>query len=105
MGRFEYVKWFWKHEDDRFPVVIFYEADTENGRYATRMTEVYADRRAVPVIEEGFKFITETPIPTTAEINAESEFFAVNITKEEFEAVYHSDRYECDIGFPDNESR
>ena len=101
MNRFEYIKWYWEYIDDDTPVVLFYEVNTENERYATRMTEVYSDRRAVPVIEEGFEFITEAPIPCPDEINTDPEFFAVYITKEDFEAVYHSDRYEGDISFPD----
>ena len=105
MNRFEYIKWYWEHTHDNDPVIFFYEVDTENERYATRMTEIYADRRAVPVIEEGFEFITEAPIPTPDEINTEPEFFAEYITKEEFEAVYRSDRYEGKISFPHKETR
>ena len=105
MKRFEYIKWFWKHSYNDTPVVLFYEINTENERYATRMIEVYNDRRSVPVIEEGFEFITESTIPVPGEINTAPEFFAVNITKEEFEAVYHSDRYDGDISFPAKETR
>ena len=105
MDRFEYVKCFLKSIDDKTPVLFFYEFDTEKERYATRMTEVYANRRTVPVTEEGFEFITEAPIPTLDEINTEREFYAVNITKDEFEAVYSSDRYEGSIEFPAKETR
>ncbi|MBQ8967476.1 hypothetical protein [Ruminococcus sp.] len=100
MERYEYIKWFWKHEDDRFPILLFYEIDLESGRYAARMLEVYADRRAVPVIEEGFEFITEAPIPPVDEINTEPEFFAQVISKEEFEAAYVCDKYTEEIAFP-----
>ena len=105
MNRFEYIKWYWEHSYDTDPIVFFCEVDTENERYATRMTEVYADRRVAPVIEEGFEFVTEAPIPTPDEINTEPEFYAKYITKEEFEAVYHADRHDGDIGFHHKETR
>lgn len=38
--QFEYIKWFWKYIDDETPVILFYEVDLENERYATRMAEV-----------------------------------------------------------------
>lgn len=100
MNKFEYVKWFWKYIDDETPILLFYEIDLENERYATRMTEVFSDKKAVPVIEEGFEFITEAPVPTIEEINKEPEFFAVVISKEEFENAYKSEIYSGDISFP-----
>lgn len=100
MNKFEYIKWFWKYIDDETPILLFYEIDLENERYATRMTEVFSDKKAVPVIEEGFEFITEAPVPTIDEINKEPEFFAVVISKEEFENAYKSEIYSGDISFP-----
>ena len=100
MNKFEYIKWFWKYIDDETPILLFYEIDLENERYATRMTEVFADKRAIPVIEKGFDYITEAPVPTIDEINKEPEFFAVTISKEEFENVYKSEKYTGKISFP-----
>lgn len=100
MNKFEYIKWFWKYIDDETPILLFYEIDLENERYATRMIEVFSDKKAVPVIEEGFEFITEAPVPTIDEINKETEFFAVVISKEEFENAYKSEIYSGDISFP-----
>ena len=40
-----------------------------------------------PVIEEGFDFVTEAPIPTVEEINCEPEFCAEIISKEKFEEM------------------
>ena len=97
MNKFEYIKWFWKHNDDDTPILLFYEIDLENERYATRMVEVFSDKRAIPVIEKGFDYITEEPIPTIDEINIEPEFFAEIISKEEFEAVYKSKKYAGEI--------
>ena len=85
MDKFQYIKCYWKYIDDETPVVLFYEVDLENERYATRMTEVFANRKAVPVIERGFEFITEASIPTIDEINEKEEFCAVIISKEEFQ--------------------
>lgn len=100
MNKFEYIKWFWKYIDDETPILLFYEIDLENERYATRMTEVFSDKKAIPVAEKGFKFITEAPVPTIDEINKEPDFFAVTISKEEFENAYKSEIYSGDISFP-----
>lgn len=100
MKKYEYIKWYWDHDDKGYPVIFFYEVDPENERYATRMAEVYADRTIKQVIEEGFEFITEAPIPVIEEINAQPEYFAEIITKEEFELIYQQEIYTDDICFP-----
>lgn len=101
MKRFEYIKCFWKFIDKETPVLIFYEVDLENERYATRMVEVFWDKTAKRVIEEGFDFITEAPVPKIEEINKEAEFNAEIISKEEFESVYNAKEYLGNIDFPD----
>lgn len=101
MDKFQYIKWFWKYIDDKTPILLFYEVDLENERYATRMTEIFADKSAVPLIETGFEFITEAPVPTIEEINKEHEFYAEIISKKEFENVYKSKVYSGDINFPE----
>lgn len=100
---FEYIRCYWNDTDEENPVVLFYEVDLENERYATRLIEVFADRKAVPVIEEGFEFVTEQPVPNIEEINREDQFFAEIISKEEFEKVYSSREYQGDIRFRHNE--
>lgn len=97
MGKYEYLKCFWKYIDDETPVLLFYEVDLENERYATRMVEVFCDRRVKQIIEEGFKFVTEAEIPQVEEINSEPEFFAQIISKDEFEKVYDANKYYGDI--------
>lgn len=97
---YEYIKWYWNHTDNEYAVIIFYELDLENERYATRMAEVFSDRSIVPVIEERFDFITEGPVPKIDEINANPEYYAEIISKEEFETVYIANRYDGDISFP-----
>ena len=46
MERFEYIRCFWKYIDNETPVVLFYEVDCLNERYAVRMTEIFPDRSA-----------------------------------------------------------
>lgn len=99
--RFEYIKLYWKYIDEETPVLLFYEIDLDGERYATRMTEVFENRKAVPVIEAGFEFITEAPIPTIDEINKEDEFFAEIISREEFEEVYRCCMYSGALKFPE----
>lgn len=100
MAKFEYIKWYWDYIDDETPVVLFYEVDLENERYATRMTEVFPDKTVHPRIEEGWEFITEAPVPTVEEINQEPEFYAVLISREEFDRVYQEEAYSESIAFP-----
>ena len=80
MEKYEYIKCFWKYIDDETPVLLFYEVDLENERYATRMAEVFCDGCVRRVIEEGFEFVTEAAIPQVDEINSEPEFFALIIS-------------------------
>ena len=98
----EYIKWFWRYIDEETPVLLFYEVDTDEERYATRMLEVFQNRKIKKVLEEGFPFITEAPVPLVDEINTDSDFFACIITREEFEELYDSDeeRYHGSIEFP-----
>ena len=100
MNKFEYIKWFWKYIDDETPVLLFYEVDLESERYATRMIEVFSDKRINVVIEEGFDFVTEAPVPDVKEINQEHEFYAEIISSNEFENVYSAEYYSGDNDFP-----
>lgn len=86
--------------DDETPVLLFYEVDLENERYATRMIEIYSDKSVNIVVEEEFDFITEAPVPTIEEINREPEFYALNISGDEFESVYSVEIYSESIDFP-----
>ena len=71
MNKYKYIKCFWKYIDDT-PILLFYEIDLENERYAIRMTEVFSDKRATPFIEKGFDYVTEAPVPTIYEINKDA---------------------------------
>lgn len=100
MEQLEYIKLYWNYIDDETPIVIFYEIALENERYATRMIEVFSNKKAVPVEENGFEFITETSVPTVDDINKEDEFFAEIISREEFEEAYHCSVYSGNVRFP-----
>ena len=105
MEKHEYIKWYVKDFNSDYAPVLLYEVDLENDRYATRMVEIYEDRRIKKVEESGGKFITEAPVPEVYEINEDyPDFFAEIITKEEFEAVYRGDFYNGVIDFPTNRS-
>ena len=73
MEQFEYIRWYWRHIDGEMLVVLFYEVDLANERYATPMVEVILDRSAEPVTELGFAFVTEALVPTVDEINRSEE--------------------------------
>ncbi len=98
----EYIKFFWKYIDEETPVLLFYEVDVDEERYATRMIEVYKNRTIKKITEEGVRFITEAPVPTVDEINMDMDFFACTITREEFEELYDSNgkKYNDSIEFP-----
>lgn len=100
MCKYEYIKFYWKYIDDDTPILIFYEIDLEADRYATRMVEVFWDRKVHPIVESGFDYITEAPVPKIDDINADEDFFAEIITKEQFENVYYTDIYSGEIDFP-----
>lgn len=101
MKKFEYIKWFWEFIDTETPVLLFYEVDLTNERYATRMIEIFSDRTIHVIAEEGFAFVTETPVPTVEEINLEDEFYAEIISQNAFNKIYHSETYTGEIAFPE----
>ena len=87
----EYIKVKWVHTHPDEPVLLYSEID-ENG-WETRKVEVYTDGRV------GFADSSETtastntklslePLPSIAEISSDPQFEPIEITKEEFEAVW-----------------
>ena len=97
--RFEYIKCYWQYIDEETPVILFYEVDLDNERYATRLTEVFVNKQVVPFLEAGYDFVTEAPVPLIEEINQEDEFFAERISPAEFEAVYNACVYDGEVYF------
>ena len=100
MDRYEYIKWYVKDFHVEYAPVLFYEVDKDQERYVTRMAEVYDDYSIKQVIDSGSAFVTEAPVPTVSEINTDSDYFAELISREEFDAVYNSSRYDGSILFP-----
>ena len=100
----EYIKCYWDHNYSyakEEPVLLYYEVDTEEERYAVRCIDIYADGRIETIQDEEFGFVTEGPVPTVTEINEEysetewgDRFRACLITKAEFERVWISSIYE-----------
>ena len=83
----EYLAMYWEHTSEKEPRILLYEVDLEEDRYATRMIEVYANGQVDCIEDKSFRFITEAPVPSIEEINADEygrEFHANLITKEEF---------------------
>ena len=84
MERYEYIKCNWNYIDDETPVILFYEVDLENERYARRMIEVFSNGRISLEVDE---------------INQDEDFLAQVITKEEFEKTYQLHEYFENLGF------
>ena len=87
----EYLAMYWEHAFEKEPSILLYEVDLEEDRYATRMINVHANGRVNCLEDKNFRFITEAPVPSIEEINADeygSEFHANLITKEEFERTW-----------------
>ncbi len=81
------VRWFHNSVED--PVVLYSEIDDE--RWEIRKVDEYVDGRrdlAGTGIETGSTFLAEDQTPSIEEINSDPQFEAVEITAEEFEAVW-----------------
>lgn len=88
---YEYISCDWKHNFKEEPVTFLYEVDLDEERYATRMIEIFADGHTNSIQEEGWKFVTEEPVPSIDDINKGEfgeEFSACMISKEEFEKIW-----------------
>ena len=83
----EYVKYYWKYIDKETPVLIFAELDEE--RYSTRQVEVFPDRH-IEIAGDKEEYVSEAPYPPNEEIDNMGEFKIFNISKSEFEDIWHS---------------
>jgi hypothetical protein len=81
------IKWIHSHPDD--PVLLYSELDSE--RWEKRKVEVFQDGHC------GYASLTEScgptrlgeePIPPLDEIASDAQFDPVEITREEFEAIW-----------------
>ena len=94
--RFEYIKLFWKHDFPNDPVVIMYEVDIDDERYATRLIVIFADGHTSNQEDEAWGYVTEAPVPTVEILNTTDygeEFHACLISKEDFETIWENGIY------------
>lgn len=103
MHKMEYIKCFWKYIDKETPILIFYELDLDEERYATMIIDIFPDRHIEKSEDKINIFVSEAPCPTVEEINKMDEFKAFVISKQEFEVLWSdsSQKYKDSIGFPD----
>lgn len=104
--RMEYIKLFWKHNYPDDPVVIIYEVDLDDERYAIRLIDIYADGHTNNMEDRAWGYVTETPVDTVEEFNEEynkadygEAFHACLISKEEFEEIWNTGIYNGDLVF------
>lgn len=84
-----YIRVKWIHTIPSEPIWIYSELDS--GGWELRKVEVYADGTmgfADQYSSVGGSSLSIEALPTVAEINSDSQFEPVEITKEEFEAVW-----------------
>ncbi|MBD2794189.1 DUF6881 domain-containing protein [Xenorhabdus szentirmaii] len=84
-----YIKVYWKHNDDDYPIEIYSELD--DGRYEVRKIEIFPNGKAYYAQEDkttGDTILGEVPVPLISEINEDIQFEACNITQEEFNAIW-----------------
>ena len=92
----EYMKVFMEYESDDMPVLYFYEVDLANERLARRAIEIFINRRVKRIKDLYHGVIEIVPLPTVDELNEKvwgDGFFALEITKEEFEKIWNSAVY------------
>lgn len=95
----EYIKVYWEHTSEKEvnePVVIVYEVDLTEERYATRMIDIYADSHTENIEDQAQRFVTEAPVITMEEINSGeygTEFHACLMTRAMFEEIWQTKTY------------
>ena len=83
------IKVSWKQDDSRTPILLYSELDDE--RWEVRKVEVFPDGSfgyADRATSRGTTFLGLEPIPALSDIAAMPEFEPVEITKDEFDAVW-----------------
>lgn len=100
--RMEYLKLYWKHDFPEDPIIIIYEADLDDERYAIRLIDIYADGHTDNQEDRAWGYVTEAPVPTVEEFNTTDygeEFHACLTSKEEFEKIWNTGIYDGDLVF------
>ncbi len=99
MMDYEYIKCRWDTLADDEPMLLFYEIDQSRNRLAVRVAEVFSGGKVRQVFGEGVGYDYGVTISTVEEINADPQFFAVKISRDEFEEAYGAALYSGDIDF------
>lgn len=84
----KYLKCIWFNAFEDEPVLIYSEIDNE--RNETRKVEFFRNGKIAYATEniEHYTFLGLEPMPNIANINDDNEFFALEISKKEFEIVW-----------------
>ena len=85
----EYLKILWKHNHRDEPVWLYHEIDDD--RWERRKVEIFADGTVGHASEgetRGGSMLSSEPLPPMEEIQKDSEFSPLVISKEEFENVW-----------------
>ena len=101
--RMEYLKLYWKHDFPEDPVIIIYEVDLDDERYAIRLIDIYADGHTDNQEDRAWGYVTEAPVPESEEFNSGkcgTGLRAALITKEEFEEIWNTGIYTGDLTCP-----
>jgi hypothetical protein len=85
-----YIVCDWKHDDPKYPIRIYSEVDEEG--WETRKVQFFPDGRVgyadLERVDNGDTGLSELPLPSIEEINANPRLEDKEITKEEFEEVW-----------------
>ncbi|MBD1227946.1 DUF6881 domain-containing protein [Xenorhabdus griffiniae] len=84
-----YMKVYWKHSDDDYPIEIYSELDKD--RYEVRKIEIFSNGKVNYAQEDkstGSTILGEVPVPPINEINGDAQFEAAEITQEEFNSLW-----------------
>ncbi|MDF2961175.1 MAG: hypothetical protein K0S39_2910 [Paenibacillus sp.] len=84
----QYIKCIWFHDSSVDPVLLYSELDED--RYEVRKIEISRDN-LIGYASHASEYnaqLGKVPVPEIEEINKEIEFYAIKITKEEFEIVW-----------------
>ncbi|HEX7760857.1 MAG TPA: hypothetical protein VF459_15230 [Caulobacteraceae bacterium] len=86
-----YIRAFWRHDHDDDPVELWFELDADC--YEVRKVDIFRDgsrQRASAGQQRGSTVLSERPIPSLEELNAQDEFEAFEMSREDFEVVWQS---------------
>ncbi|SDP18135.1 hypothetical protein SAMN04488061_2416 [Filomicrobium insigne] len=84
-----YIRVEWRHDHPDEPVLLY--SDLDDASFEVRKVEVFRDGSvgyADAHLSQGLTMLGSEPIPTLSEINADPEFYAAEITDDEFEEVW-----------------